>query len=294
MKNVKEQIKTIGFIIIVSIVTLIVIQANTASSNTNDGSKLIQLQRENYELRMNLEKLQNKIIEIENTIVKINDVDNNLYSQIMGVSIDSVTLIEYVNDDSITYIIDDYMSITNKLDDRVINASELANLKLNRLMEKSEAIKKNKTILDYYPRLSPIKTKDFVCITSGFGWRKHPIYKKPIFHEGVDISARTGTKVYASASGKVEKVMYSKFGYGNRIIIKHKYGYETLYAHLDNIYVKKGHTIKIGQLIGTVGNTGLSTGVHLHYEVHLNGEYVDPLGYFYSGVVEKLIADVKK
>jgi murein DD-endopeptidase MepM/ murein hydrolase activator NlpD len=156
------------------------------------------------------------------------------------------------------------------------------------------AIKKDKTILDYYPRLSPIKTKDFICISSGFGWRNHPIYKKPIFHEGVDISARPGTKVYASASGRVDKIMYSKFGYGNRIVIKHKYGYETLYAHLGNINVKKGQTIKIGQLIGTVGSTGLSTGYHLHYEVHLDGDYEDPLAYFYSGITNDLIADVKK
>ena len=294
MKNIKEQIKTIGLIMVVTLITLIVTQTNTASSNTNNSTETIRLQHENYELRMSLSKLQNEIINIENTIIKINEIDNNLYSQIMDESNDSINLIKYDDYDTINYIINNYSVIINKLDERVKNASELANLRLNRLTDKSNAIKKNNTILDYYPRLSPIKINDFVCISSEFGWRYHPIYKKLIFHEGVDISARLGTKVYASASGKVDKVVYSKCGYGNCIIIKHTYGYETLYAHLGTVLVKKGEIIKIGQLIGSVGSTGLSTGTHLHYEVHLNDNYEDPLAYFYSDITNDLIVDIKK
>jgi murein DD-endopeptidase MepM/ murein hydrolase activator NlpD len=84
--------------------------------------------------------------------------------------------------------------------------------------------------------------------------------------------------------------MYSKYGYGNRVVIKHAYGFETLYAHLDVINVKRGQWVRKNQLIGTVGNTGKSTGAHLHYEIHKNGETRDPLGYFYTSIAEEYLA----
>lgn len=129
----------------------------------------------------------------------------------------------------------------------------------------------------------PITSIDFKNLSDKYGYRKHPIFRRWIFHEGIDISAKRGTKIYSTADGVVEKIIISGRGYGNRIIIDHGNGYKTLYAHMKGFSVKKGQVIKRNDVIGYVGNTGLSTGPHLHYEVLLNNRPVDPSHYFYLG-----------
>lgn len=130
------------------------------------------------------------------------------------------------------------------------------------------------------PELLPLAESDISRMTSGFGMRKNPLTKEDKMHKGVDFSAKTGTPVIATASGTVEKVESLKGGYGNYIQIKHDDQYQTLYAQLSEMDVKAGDKVDKGQLIGKVGNTGQSTGPHLHYEVIKNGEKVDPKGYF--------------
>ena len=130
---------------------------------------------------------------------------------------------------------------------------------------------------------SPISIADLSRISDGFGWRKHPILKKWIFHEGTDLSAPLGSDVVTTSDGVVERVIKSKKGYGNRIVINHGYGYKTIYAHLKVMNVTKGDVVKRGEVIGTVGSTGLSTGPHLHYEVLVNNRPLNPQQYFYYG-----------
>jgi len=110
--------------------------------------------------------------------------------------------------------------------------------------------------------------------------RKDPVTKEDKMHKGVDFSAKTGTPVIATASGAVEKVEFMKGGYGKYIQIKHDDQYQTLYAQLSEMNVQVGDKVEKGQLIGKVGNTGMSTGPHLHYEVIKNGEKVDPKDYY--------------
>ncbi len=130
---------------------------------------------------------------------------------------------------------------------------------------------------------SPISSADLYRISDKFGWRKHPILKKWIFHEGTDFAANKGMDIVTTSDGVVERVIKSKKGYGNRIIINHGYGYKTVYAHLSKFNVKRGQTVKKGDLIGYVGNTGRSTGPHLHYEVLVNNRPTNPQQYFYYG-----------
>ncbi|MFO7578449.1 MAG: peptidoglycan DD-metalloendopeptidase family protein [Pelovirga sp.] len=112
-------------------------------------------------------------------------------------------------------------------------------------------------------------------LSSYFGKRKSPFSGKKVMHEGLDFAANVGTPVMATADGVVTRVEYSPT-YGNTVIIDHGYGYRTLYAHNSRILVKAGQRIKRGDNIAQVGNTGLSTGPHLHYEVHLNGVPINP------------------
>ena len=115
-------------------------------------------------------------------------------------------------------------------------------------------------------------------LTSKFGYRRSPFTGQREFHKGLDISAPTGTPIYASAGGKVVKVERDH-GYGKNIMVDHGNGVVTRYAHLSKYAVKKGEGVKRGQLIAYVGNTGRSTGPHLHYEVRVNGVPVNPLRY---------------
>lgn len=128
------------------------------------------------------------------------------------------------------------------------------------------------------PVLSDVLNKS-INKMSGFGYRFHPIHKKMRMHTGIDIGCRADSEVLSTANGKVVRVQYTKYGYGNNIIIEHSNKYKTLYAHLKNISVKVNQNIKRGQVIGYSGNTGTSTSPHLHYEVIVNNKKVDPILY---------------
>ena len=103
-------------------------------------------------------------------------------------------------------------------------------------------------------------------ISDKFGWRRHPITKKRTFHNGLDLANKSGTAIYATADGVIKSVGRKKL-MGRYIQISHKFGYKTKYGHLSKILVKKGDTVKRGEIIALMGNTGRSTGAHLHYEV---------------------------
>ncbi len=112
-------------------------------------------------------------------------------------------------------------------------------------------------------------------LSSYFGTRKSPFTGRTVMHEGLDIAANTGTAVNVTADGIVARVEYSPT-YGNTVVIDHGYGYQTLYAHNSRNLVKVGQRVKRGERIAQVGNTGQSTGPHLHYEVQLNGIPINP------------------
>lgn len=112
-------------------------------------------------------------------------------------------------------------------------------------------------------------------MTSTFGMRNSPFSGRLKMHEGIDIAARIGTPIYASADGIVSQAGYEE-GYGKLVVVDHGYGYKTYYAHASKYYVKVGQRVKRGDMVAAVGNTGSSTGAHLHYEVRLNGVPLNP------------------
>jgi murein DD-endopeptidase MepM/ murein hydrolase activator NlpD len=142
---------------------------------------------------------------------------------------------------------------------------------------------KNKAkMLASIPAIQPVANKDLKRIASGFGYRIHPIYKTLRMHTGIDFSAPVGTPIYATGDGVVEHLKNKMTGYGKVMMINHGFGYESLYAHMSKIFVKPGEKVKRGQIIGYVGNTGRSTGPHLHYEIRKNGKPVNPVHFFFQ------------
>ena len=150
-------------------------------------------------------------------------------------------------------------------------------------LDQLQVLSKNKEkMAASIPAIWPINKKDLRGPIGAYGRRLHPIYKRYIHHKGIDFGGRKGDPIYATGNGVVshtEKGLRRK-GYGQQIVIDHGFGYKTRYAHLNERLVQKGQEVKRGELIGYMGNTGGSTGPHLHYEVLYMGRDVDPINYF--------------
>lgn len=143
-------------------------------------------------------------------------------------------------------------------------------------------VRNKEELLSHTPAIQPVSNKDLSRIASGFGYRIDPVYKTIKMHAGLDFAAPQGTPIYATADGTVTTSGNSGNGYGNHVIIRHGYGYETLYGHMVKVKSRVGQAVKRGEVIGWVGSTGKSTGPHCHYEVHKNGNKIDPVYFFYN------------
>lgn len=149
-------------------------------------------------------------------------------------------------------------------------------------------------LLASIPAIQPVRNDHLKQMASGYGWRKDPFTKVRKMHQGMDFTAKTGTPIYATGNGVVRKADNSVSGFGKHIEISHGYGYTTIFAHLSNYNVRPGQRVKRGDLIGFVGNTGRSTGPHLHYEVHKNGKPVNPINYYYGSLTPQQFAAMQK
>lgn len=187
-----------------------------------------------------------------------------------------------------------YLSLFSETDELI----EDANQKLDKLQYKLELQQKSMdTIFSKalareqkfaaIPSIKPIeedKLKRKIKYMSGYGYRIHPVLKVKKFHKGIDFTCPKGTPIQATGNGVVKKVKKSRFGYGNVVHIDHGFGYETVYAHMQDIDIKTGEEVTRGQRIGTVGSTGTSTAPHLHYEVRKDGKAVNPIDYCMDGL----------
>ncbi len=145
-----------------------------------------------------------------------------------------------------------------------------------------QLVKQKTVMLASIPGIQPVSMKGPARVASGFGYRIHPIYKTPMMHEGIDFTAPIGTEIYATGNGIVAKTEYNGRGYGNNVVINHGFGYSTLYGHMSRFNVHAGQRVNRGDIIGYVGNTGSSTGPHVHYEVLKGNSKIDPINFFFN------------
>lgn len=144
--------------------------------------------------------------------------------------------------------------------------------------------KAKNNLLSAIPAIQPVKNENLRRMASGFGYRSDPFTKARKMHEGMDFTAKTGTPIFATGDGVVARADNTASGFGNHIVIRHGYGYETLYAHLSKYRARKGQRVKRGDIVGYVGSTGRSEGPHLHYEVHKDNRAVNPLNFYYGNI----------
>lgn len=240
----------------------------------------VKLKNELAEMKFRFAELDKTANLLESVLTRIEDRDANIYRNVLGAEPPHFSIHEPAKID--------YESDFHELDFIASLDSKLNSLKGKLYLEsisQDEVIKftENKELLfASIPAIQPISNKELVAIVSGFGFRIHPIYKVIRMHSGIDFAAPSGTAIYATANGQVIDVEENFIGYGKMVTIDHGFGYITRYAHLQDFLVKVGHKVKRGEQIGFVGNTGLSTSPHLHYEILVNGEQIDPVHYFFS------------
>lgn len=178
----------------------------------------------------------------------------------------------------------DLILSSSKKVDEIMKALAIQSVSLDEI---TKLAKQKALLLKSIPAIQPIKNEELKHMASGFGYRSDPFTKIRKFHNGMDFSAKSGTPIYATGDGIVKKADGTVSGFGNHVEINHGYGYMTLYAHLSKYKVRAGQKVKRGDIIGFVGSTGRSEAPHLHYEVHKNGEVVNPLNFYYGSISAK-------
>ena len=243
------------------------------------ANKRYEALRENYSI------LNNKIRTLQEEIASLEKRDNEVYRSIFEANPvpDSarVKIIEKKKElEKVSLMSDDQFEkeIAAQLD----NLSARIAYQQKSYDDISKLIDNQDAKLSSIPAIQPVSNKQLNRIASGFGMRIDPVYGTPKMHKGLDFTAPQGTPIYATGDGIVKMSGFSEGGYGNHVVINHGYGYETLYGHMVRIKVRAGQRVKRGEVIGWVGSTGKSTGPHCHYEVHINGNEVDPVYFFYN------------
>ncbi|WP_236633577.1 M23 family metallopeptidase [Campylobacter armoricus] len=187
----------------------------------------------------------------------------------------------FSQNESMQKSLEEKTTLYDELQTQLANIEDNLGLKQDESLDIPERLEKIKLTNDQaYLFLTQIPNGHVIednGITGNFGWRHHPILNKKEFHPGIDLRAALKTPIYAPANGVVEYAAYSNNGYGYSVILIHNFGFKTVYAHMSRQdVVKAGQFVKKGDLLGYTGNTGLSTGPHLHYEVRFINKLLDP------------------
>lgn len=274
--------RTFGFISLVLVLSIL-LSILFARFFASPREKI--LMSDNKSLRREIKNMNRAVQELEESMNELKERDLKIYR----------AMYEADPPKPVDYRGEDYEELKKLPEGKLIAAIRQ---KIDRLKAESKAqelsyetlkklIRSKEEFVKSIPAIQPIANKDLNAMASGFGYRLDPFYRTFTFHAGMDFTADIGTEVYATGDGTVMKSMNDGWGYGNHVIINHGFGYTTLYGHLSRIVVRPGVRVKRGQLIGNVGNTGRSTGPHLHYEVRRNGNPLNPAFFYHNDLTDE-------
>jgi murein DD-endopeptidase MepM/ murein hydrolase activator NlpD len=272
---------------IISLTVMMAVGLLFAYSSYFESPKELILKNEVKELEFYYDKLNQDVELLSKILNNIEHRDDNIYRVVLGAE----PIEKSVRDAGIGGA-DRYADIREKsiqhkdlvvaLHERVDKLRRKLYIESKSQDEVVQLAEKKEKLFAAIPAIQPIANKQLIALASGFGLRIHPVYKVKKMHSGIDFAANIGTPIYATADGRVAVVDVKFSGYGKLVEIDHGFGYRTRYAHMHDFAVRVGQNVKRGDLIGYVGNTGLSTAPHLHYEVHINNVQVDPVHYFFN------------
>ncbi len=272
---------------ILSLTVVIAIVFIVLWTNYFPSPKELVQENEIKEAQYYLEYFKKEVEALEENVARVENRDDNIYRKVLGAE----PIDKSVRDAGVGGA-DRYADIKEKNiihNDMIVSLHEQIDKLKRKLYIESKSQdevvhlaemkeKQNAAI----PAIQPVSNEKLLALASGYGLRIHPIYKVKKMHTGIDFAAAIGTPIYATADGTIEEVSVRFSGYGKMVVIDHGFGYKTRYAHMHDFVVRNGQNVKRGELIGYVGNTGLSTAPHLHYEVMLNDVHINPVHYFFN------------
>jgi len=243
--------------------------------------------REMANLKLNYAILNKKIDALNEVLANVEERDNNIYKVYFNTASSGeteadkeiITKTRFKN----LLAMNNEQLISSTSDRVTILSKELVSQ--SKSLDKILALAKSKEkFLSAIPAIQPVKNEQLRHMASGFGYRSDPFTKARKMHKGMDFTSPTGTPIYATGDGVVRRADAGASGFGNHIVISHGFGYETLYAHLSRYNCRPGKRVRRGDIIGFVGSTGRSQAPHLHYEVHKNGNVVNPINFYYGNI----------
>lgn len=274
---------------------LIAASTNILFSLWYDTPKLAQLKRNNQRLEMEYDILMEKVLSAESRLAEIKHRDQFVYRPLLGIdTLDIPQVYAEYNDSR-------YSDLANgNYEEDIINGWKSIDALMRNIYYASRSLddtqdmaEKKEEFSTVIPAIWPIDRTKLRSVSSLFGMRKHPRYGYWKMHEGVDLAAPKGTPVYATGNGIATMATW-KPGYGQVIELNHGFGYKTRYGHLSKMYISKGDSVTRGQVIGEVGNTGVSSGSHLHYEVRFRDNTINPVHYFNKDISPESYMELMK
>lgn len=275
----RKAYRIIGFLAAVAVFSAIVI---SIAYSYLDSPKEKRLKREIAQMELQYDILQKRMEQMEVVLSDLQERDNNIYRvvfeadpiplEVRQAGFGGINRYRHFENFDYGKLM---VSTTRKLE-QLSKQLYVQSKSYDFLIDE---VKNKHKMLSSVPAIQPVSNKKLKLMASGYGMRIHPIYKSAKMHYGMDFTAPTGTEIYATGDGVI-KTAEADRGYGRHVVISHGYGYESLYGHMSKILVKPGEKVKRGHVVGLVGNTGISTAPHVHYEVHKNGRPVNPV-YFY-------------
>ena len=261
------------------------------SSTYFESPQVSMLKKENSELLMYYNDMQKDIAQMESMVGALQERDDNIYrvifeadpipSTIRQAGVGGTDRYRALREEKIER--EDLVITTFENIDKLKKQMYIQTKSYDDILQMA----KHKTdMLASIPSIQPIPNKDLKRLASGYGMRMHPILKVRRMHAGCDFSAPQGTPIYATGNGKILKARRQGDA-GNTVIIDHGFGYKTKYFHMSAFAVKEGQKVKRGDVIGFVGNTGLSAAPHCHYEVWKDGKHINPVNFFYNDVTDE-------
>jgi len=243
-------------------------------------------QKENNTLRSDYVALNSELLEVESQLADLRTRDDLFYRAILSLepipsSIRTAGIGGSERNSHLLAIREPGMitECENRID-KISNKIRIQSTSLESVYE--EALN-NQQFLACKPSINPISPADPIWYTSGYGYRNDPFTGILAAHKGIDLAGQVGIDIHCTGAGTVIFAA-TGMGYGKEVVVDHGFGYTSRYAHLDEIKVKKGQKLKRGEVLGTLGSTGRSTGPHLHYEIRREGQAVNPTNFFYENI----------
>ncbi len=244
-----------------------------------------QYQREIETLVVRYELLQKRMERLQNVLNDLRQRDDNVYRAIFEAEpVPSSLRNSGINNEEAYAELQrfEYGELIKQSEKKLDNVAKQIVVQSKSYDQIFELVKNKEALMQSIPAIMPVNLKDLMLMASGFGMRTDPIYKTLRFHAGMDFVTEPGRPIYATGNGTVVRADMDAGGYGNHVRIEHGFGYLTLYGHMSKILVRPNQKVRRGQIIGLVGSTGKSVGPHCHYEVHKNGEPIDPINFYYN------------